>query len=211
MKFFSFIAVFSSMFFFSLFSFSQSFEGEIGFTKKTLNETYNYRYYVKNENVRIEEFDDEKKLIGIVLVNINSYDAILINIDRKLFVDLEKNNVKLTKIQGMDIKNSSSMKKIAGYDCKEVVVKNKKENNEVVYYNHKANYSFFKGLLITLNRKDLASLYFQQIPDINDVFPFMAIEKDASGKVLTTFEVTDVVSKKVDDKLFEIPKGYSKL
>jgi hypothetical protein len=191
--------------------FAQPFEGEIGFTQKTKSETITYRYHIKDEKVRVEEFDGENKLVAFIILNLNTFDAILFNIDRKLYVDLEKNNSQLVKVKGVEIINVDSTKRILGYDCKQVVVKNKKEKKEVIYYNCKDNFSFFKGLLITLNRKDLPSVYFQQIPEINDVFPFLAVEKDADGNVITTFEVTDVVNKKVDRNLFEIPVGYSKL
>lgn len=191
--------------------FSQSFEGEIGFTIKTQAEIISYRYHVKDDKVRIDEIDGDNKLVAFIILNLKSFDAILLNIDRKLYVDLEKNNTELFKIKGVEIIKGDSTKLIAGYNCKQVVVKNKKEKREVLYYNHKDNFSFFKGLLITLNRRDLASVYFQQIPDIKDVFPFLAIEKDAGGNVITTFEVTDVVKKKVEENLFEIPMGYSKL
>ena len=191
--------------------FAQPFEGEIGFTQKTKSETITYRYHIKDEKVRVEEFDGENKLIAFIVLNLNSFDAVLFNIERKLYVDLEKNNTELFKVKGVEIVMGDSTKRILGYDCKQVVVKNKKEKKEVIYYNCKDNFSFFKGLLITLNRRDLPSVYFQQLPDINDVFPFLAVEKDSDGNVIKTFEVTDVVNKKVDINLFEIPMGYSKL
>lgn len=191
--------------------FSQAFEGEIEFTKKTGKEIVKYLYHIKGDKVRIDELNTENKLVGVMIVNVKTYEAISLNLERRMYVDLEKNNTKLAKIEGVNVSNGKITKMIAGYNCKEVVVKNKKLKNQVVYYIHKDNFDFFEGLMIALNRKDLASVYFQQIPDIKGVFPFMAIEKDASGKEITTLEVTEVVKRKVEDGLFKIPDGYSKL
>lgn len=191
--------------------FSQAFEGEIEFTKKTGKEIVKYLYHIKGDKVRIDELNTENKLVGVMIVNVKTYEAISLNLERRMYVDLEKNNTKLAKIEGVNVSNGKITKMIAGYNCKEVVVKNKKLKNQVVYYIHKDKFDFFEGLMIALNRKDLASVYFQQIPDIKGVFPFMAIEKDASGKEITTLEVTEVVKRKVEDGLFKIPDGYSKL
>jgi hypothetical protein len=191
--------------------FAQSFEGEIEFVKKSSNETLKYIYHVKGDKVRIDEFNSENTLLGIMLLNTKTKEALSLNLERKLFIDLEKNNTKLAKIDGVEIIPGKGVKKVVNYSTKEITVKNSKDNSSVTYFVSKDHFTFFEPLLITLNRKDKVSIYYQQIPDIKDVFPFYAVERDANGKELTTLEVTQIVKRVVEDEMFKIPDGYSKL
>lgn len=189
----------------------EPFEGEIEFVKKSGTETVKYIYHVKGNNVRIDELNSDNTLVGVMIVNTKTYEAISLNLERKMYIDLEKNNTKLAKIDGVETINGKGTKKIAGYNCKEVIVKNKTDKTQVTFYMVKDNFSFFEGLIIALNRKDKPALYFQQIPDIKNVFPFLAIEQDATGKEISRLEVLQAVKRKVEDDLFKIPEGYSKL
>jgi hypothetical protein len=190
---------------------AQPFEGTIDFSKITNGQTTNYRYYVKNEKVRIEEFDEDNRVIGVIIVDVLALNTILMNTQKKLYLELEKNNSKLALIHGADAQFTKVEKNIAGYNCQEVIVRDKKDKREVSFFVNGENFNFFKNLMIALNRKDIPSLYFQQIPNLENLFPFSAIEKDHFGTIITAFEVTKISKNVVEDSFFVVPSDYSKL
>lgn len=188
----------------------QSFQGVIEFTKATLMDTTGYIYYVKNDMVRIEEIGSDKKVAGVFLVNTKTGKAKALSPERQLYMDQGPVITQLSKMKNAEIIKGKSTKTIAGYKCKEFIVKNKDQNTQITYYLVKDNFQFFEGLLIALNRKDKFSTYYQHLPDLENTFPFHAIEADLNGKQRSSLLVTNITKKDLEDHLFEVPKEYKK-
>ena len=49
-----------------------------------------YNYFVKGEMIRIEEFNEDDKLVGTQLVNIKKKEHFVISPERKLFIKAKK-------------------------------------------------------------------------------------------------------------------------
>ena len=188
----------------------QGFQGVIEFTKSTAIDTTDYAYYVKGDMIRIEEIGLDKKVAGIFLVNIRTNKAKALSPERKLYMDQTSGNAQASSIKNIEVIKGKNTKTIAGYKCKEVMVKNKDQGTQITYYLAKDDFHFFDGMLIALNRKDKLSTYYQQIPDSKNMFPFYAAESDLNGKQRVLLSVTKVTKKELEDKLFEIPPEYKK-
>lgn len=187
-------------------SFSQ-FEGVIKF-EKYKNDTTKYMYHVKGKQVRITEFGTDGSEKGIQLVDLDKKSVIALSPDRKLYMDAA--NAKDAVLVNPQVTKTTNKKKIAGYDCTEWVAKSDKDNTVISYWVAGDKFDFFAPLLTTLNRKDRLSKYFVEIPDNKGVFTMMGEEKALDGTVKTTLKVTAVEAKKLDQSLFEIPKGFQK-
>lgn len=188
----------------------QVFQGVIEFTKATAMDTTSYIYYVKNDLVRIEEIGSDKKVAGVFLVNTKTGKAKAISPERQLYMDQGPTMAKFSKMKDAEIIKGKSTKTIAGYKCKEFIVKSKDQETQISYYLVKDNFHFFEGLLLALNRKDKFSTYYQHLPDLQNTFPFYAIEADLNGKQKASLLVTNITKKDLEDHLFEVPKGYKK-
>ena len=197
----------------TLFSFTavaQSFEGTIEFKKATTTDTTNYIYYVKDNQVRVDEIGSRShKLEGSFLVNLATKTMKSLNHERKLYMDqptpadpVIKGSCTVTK--GQNVKN------LQGYKCQEYIVTNNTEGIVITYWLADGKFSFFDKLLHQLNRKDKASIYFLQIPSTKDMFPMLSIQTDITGKPTGRLEVTKITKKVIDATLFEIPKGYNR-
>jgi hypothetical protein len=189
---------------------AQSFEGTIEFKKTSNNDTSNYVYTVKGEQIKIDEIGTKShKIEGSFLVDLDAKTMKFINHERKLYGDQKTPAAPL--INGNCVaKKGQNVKNIQGYKCVEYIVTNNDENTQVTYYIADGKFSFFDKLLRQLNRKEKSAIYFLQIADIKNMFPMLSFQTDLSGKEISRLEVTRIIKKEIDPSLFEIPKGYNK-
>ena len=184
------------------------FEGVIQF-QKVKSETTKYTYYIKGNNVRIDEFGTANAIKGTMLVDIEKGTVTALSPDRKLYMDAT--NSKVPVAVNPKVERTTNKKKIQGYDCTEWIVKSEVEGTTISYWViDKADFPFFKGLLKTLNRKDRLSKYWLEVPGIDNLFTMVGEEKAADGTTRTKLEVIGVEPKKIDAALFAIPRGYVK-
>jgi len=188
---------------------AQSFEGIIEFKKNTISDTISYRYYIKGNQIRIDDMGSKGKLTGTMLVDTKTNKVIALSPERKLYMDVE-NSTKPGPAGTPEVTKTTNTKKIAGYDCKQWRIKNKDENTEVSYWVAEGHFDFFIPLLKTLNRKDKMATYFLMVPDNGGVFPFEASERTLVRQEKGSLVTTKVEKKAIDAKLFDIPKDYQK-
>lgn len=188
-------------------TFAQGFEGIIEFKKMSFMDTTLYRYYVKGNQVRIEEMGSKGKVSGVMLVDLAAKKVVALNMDRKLYMDVE--NKPATMNGKLEVNKKGGSKKVCGQDAKVWTVTNKDENTTVTYSVASGKYDFFVPLLKTLNRKDKTAVYFLQVSDNAGVFPVEAIEK-AGNEVKTSLITTKIEKKPVDLSLFQVPKDFQK-
>ena len=195
---------------FSFTAIAQNFEGVIEFKKGNTTDTTSYIYFVKDNQVRVDEIGGRsKKVEGSFLVNLDSKTMKSLNHERKLYMDqptpsepVIKGSCAVTK--GQDVKN------LQGYKCSQFIVTNNTEGVIITYWLAEGKFAFFEKLLHQLNRKDKASVYFLQIPDTKNMFPMLSIQTDLRGKETGRLEVTKITKKVVDNSVYDIPKGYNK-
>ncbi len=191
-------------------AFSQNFEGTIEFKKATMIDTTTYIYYVKGNNVKIDEIGAKSHRVeGTFLIDLEAKTMKSLNHERKLYMDQATPSTPPMKGTST-VKKGTSSKTLQGYKCTEYIVTNTEENTIITYYLADGKFSFFQKLLHILNRKEKPSIYFLQIQDATNMFPMLSVSTDLKGKENGRLEVTKITSKLMDPSMFEIPKGYNK-
>ena len=195
---------------FSLTAVAQSFEGVIEFKKGTSTDTTSYIYYVKENQVRVDEIGSRsKKVEGSFLVNLDAKTMKSLNHERKLYMDQPTPSDPIIK-GTCTVKKGQNVKNLQGYKCAEYIVTNNTEGTIITYWLADGKFAFFVKLLHQLNRKDKASVYFLQIPDTKNMFPMLSVQTDLSGKETGRLEVSKITKKVIEASTYEIPKGYQK-
>lgn len=187
---------------------AQAFEGIIEFTKTSGPVVTSYKYYVKEDRVRIEEISARGEVQGIMLVDTRDKTVTAVSPERKLFMDVP--NMRLPKDVETTIQKTTEMKEIAGYKCEKWMVKGPKEDRQLTYWVAADEFNFFIPLLETLNRKDEQAVFFLEIKDAAGVFPMLGVEQKMDGAEVSRLEVVKVTKGVQKASLFEIPAGFNK-
>ena len=186
----------------------ENFEGIIEFTKKTGTTEIKYKYYIKGDKVRIEDFGTDGSLQGIMLVDMKANKVTGLSPERKLFMDMPNNRVRKESV--ISVGKTGASKTFAGFTCSEWKVTSDEDDRIITYWMGEGKFNFFIPMLKTLNRADKLSTYFIKLTGAEGMFPMMGEEKKKDGTLITTLKVTNVKSQVLDAAQFEIPKGYSK-
>ena len=184
------------------------FQGVISFEKTAGAINVNYKYFVKNENVKIQEINNEGEIDGVQLVNLNDDKVLALSPERKLY--LEAPPARKAAEMKVDVKTTEKTKEILGKVCQEVVVINKLQDRKIVYWVTKGNYSFLIPLLNTLNRKEKQALYYLTIKGMEDYWPMVSSEYVLStGDLVSELKTVSINESELEDVIFEIPSDYS--
>lgn len=187
---------------------AQGFEGTIEFKKVRGSKESSYIYYIKGDKVRLEEFGSHKKIVDLLVIDLNTELVYMLSPERKTYMvlntkeshkDMSKTRVNIT----------TDTRTIHGYACKKWVVTNEELNAEVTYWVTKGHFDFFTNLLATLQRKDYHSLFYRQVPEAVGYFPMVSIYYDLDGNEIDRLEVTNVKKMQLPPKTFEIPSNYT--
>jgi len=185
------------------------FQGDISFNKTVGSLNLNYKYYVKDNMVRIEEINKKGMVDAIKIVNLENKKVIALSPERKLYLEAPlrspAGNIKV------EVNKTGSTKNILGKSCEEIVVTNKEQDRKIVYWVTKGNYEFFIPMLEALNRKEKQAMYYLKIKGLNNFFPMKSTEYILSSGNMVSELITQVItSENKDDDLFSVPSDYTK-
>jgi len=184
------------------------FEGIIEFTKKTGSTEIKYKYYIKGDKVRIEDFGTDGSLQGIMIVDMKANKVTGLSPERKLYMDMPNNRVRKESV--ISVEKTGATKTFAGFTCSEWKVTSDEDDRIITYWMGEGKFNFFIPMLKTLNRADKLSTYFIKLTGAQGMFPMMGEEKKKDGTLITTLKVTSVRSQVLNGAQFEIPKEYTK-
>jgi len=189
----------------------QMFEGEITLIKQTSKDTILYKYRVKNNIIRIDEFDENSKLKKYMLVNLNKEEIYTLIPKRKLYKNMSIHPWQKNKnAEDYKIIKTQNYKTIKGYKCYQWRVRNKKENTEIAFWVTNNKFSFFNDLLKLLNRIEKNSIYYLTIPKTQGYFPMLSVERSLLRDFRVKLLVTKIENKRMDSSLFQIPSEYKR-
>jgi hypothetical protein len=199
--------------FFSAFLTAQDFSGSIEFRYATPKDTSRNVYYVKGDQVRLDQFSrkNDNVVEGSFLFNLNETDVRFLNPKRKLW-GVQKSETPQVISGECVVKKGKNVKTLAGYKCNEYVVKNTEENTMITYWIAEDKFTFFQPLIKIWNRKDKQSIYFSQIKNLPPgAMPLMSEEKQLdNGKTISKLEVTKVSKTAPSEEKFNVPKDFNK-
>jgi hypothetical protein len=193
----------------SVLSIAQPFEGVMDFNKISVVDTIKYRYYVKGNNVRIEEMNKKGVIAGIMLVDLAKGSILALSPDRKMYMEVPA--LSKPAVTGkVEVNKTAGKKIINGYTCKLWRMRNKAENTEVSYWVAEDKFDFFNSLLKVLNRKDKLSVCFMQAPTVVGAMALEATERNLLRDFKNAIVTTKIEKKVLDASLFSIPAEYKK-
>lgn len=190
-------------------SFSQKFEGKIFMAYRTIYDTTFYTYNVKDEFVRIDEFDKNKKMTKALIVNLKDKSIIAINPSKKLYTTLSTKKEPMTSdTPGFDVIRTTNYMTINGYKCNQWRVRNKEMNCEITYWVAVDKFAFFDDLLRLLNMNEKSLSYFLMIPQPPGAMPMLTVERTLMRDEKNSVAVLQVEEAKMNQSLFQVPKEY---
>jgi len=200
--------VISILTFISSATFGQSFEGTIDFTQVNGTDTSLYKYYVKGNNVRVDNFDTRtKNNEGTFLIDLSTKKLTALSPVRKIYFD-QPSGTPIKATGTPKVTKTSNVKKINGYSCTEYDVTDAEEGLKISYWMASGHFEFFVGMLQILNRKDKYSEYFLEIPNTQGMFPMFSEQWDLQGNKKGSMKAHGVTKAPQSDEVFKIPPGY---
>ncbi|MEO8761984.1 MAG: DUF4412 domain-containing protein [Bacteroidia bacterium] len=194
---------------FSTAAFAQ-FEGSIEFKMETKKDTTTNVYYVKGNNVKLDQIGRRSgKVEGSFVFDLADKKIKFVNPARKVWGDKQET---APVIKGtFDVAKGKGSKVVCGKKCVDYTVKNTEENTQVVYWISTENFNFFIPLVQLWNRKDKQSVYFNQIKDLpKGSMPLLSYETTLDGAAVSKLEVVKVDKKVVDASQVSVPADYKK-
>lgn len=193
---------------FSINSDVESFEGSIKMVQKTCYETSYFTYFVNDENVRIDKFDDKHIPTQSIIVNLKDKQVHVLNPRSKLFTKLDINSTPIDNSNDFSILKTENSKLIDNHLCYQWRVKNKENNTEVAYWVIQNNFYFFEELIKILNNVDKSFEYFEKIPETQGFFPLLTVERTLLRKEKNRLSILQINNKKIEENIFEIPNNF---
>ena len=185
------------------------FEGEIIFEKNVGKIHVTYKYFVKGNDIRIEEVGEDGTIDGIQLMDLETKKTYALSPERKLW--FETPNRRPAKSLDVEIKKTGETQEILGKKCFELVVTNKAQDRKIVYWITKGDYEFFIPMLETLNRKENQAMFYLETEGMENHFPMLSTEYTIStGAVVSKLIAQKIESKTINAETFIIPKDYGK-
>ena len=187
---------------------STSFEGTIDFIQYTGGDTSHYKYFVKGNNVKVDNYDPNSKNIeGSFLIDLTTKKMTAVSPVRKIYFD-QPSGAAVKPGGTPTAKKTGSTKKINGYMCTEYVVVDAEEGTKIHFWMASGHFDFFVGMLQILNRKDKFSEYYLQIPSMQGMFPMLATMEDLGGTSKGFMKAVNVQKTTITDDTFKVPAGY---
>jgi hypothetical protein len=196
-------------------TYASDFEGRITFIKETLYDTTIFTFTVKENLVRIDERNSKQQILQSLIVDIETKKITALSPSLKLYTTIKKHSHReKEKQQDFICLKTTNFKYINGYKCYQWRMRNQGLNCEISYWVSGGNLNVINEVFQLLSGTDDYAkycLYFDQIPQSNGYFPVMIVERTLLRDKKFQFFIQDINTKKIDDQLFNIPKGYKYL
>ena len=206
------IKLLAASLFLSAMAVAQSYEGTIEFKMETTKDTTTNIYYVKGNDVKLDQIGRKSgKVEGSFVFNLSTKEIKFVNPVRKVWGEHKSETAPVIKGTCVSTKGAGT-KTIQGMKCTEYTVKNTEENTEITYWITSGKYDFFVPLVKAWNRKDKQSIYFNQLKDLpKGAMPLLSEEKQISdGKLISKLEVSKMSKGGIDASKLAIPADYKK-
>jgi hypothetical protein len=186
----------------------RNFEGNINFVRQTVFDTTHISIFVKDNMVRVDEFDSKKRVISSQLINLNTKEVFALSHENRLYTQLKTTPPALANSKGVVVQKTENSKQINGQTCYQWRVKDPERNTEIAYWVFEENLDFFATLLQLLNRTEYSLAVFREIPGSIGFFPMLTEERTLLRKEKLKIALVDINEKELNSGIFKIPSGY---
>ncbi|MBX3163371.1 MAG: DUF4412 domain-containing protein [Bacteroidetes bacterium] len=192
---------------------AQGFTGSLEFNYSTLKDTNTNVYLVKNNLVKLDQYEKKSKgIVGSFIFDLTKNEIKFVNPKRKVWGT--QNSEAPPVIKGKcEVTKGKDTKMVQGIKCSDYTVYNVEENTSITYWVSTDKFNFFLPLMKLWNRKDKQSVYFTQIKGLPEgSMPLMSEEKLLSdeNKIISTLVVTKITKTAPTDAELSVPAGYKK-
>jgi hypothetical protein len=204
------LKLFIASFAFTTAAFAQ-FEGTLEFRMETKKDTTTNVYYVKGNNVKLDQIGRKSgKVEGSFVFDLSDKKIKFVNPARKVWGDHKSETPPAIK-GACEVTKGKGSKVVCGKKCVDYIVKNTEENTTITYWISSEGFGFFSPLVQLWNRKDKQSVYFNQIKDLpKGSMPMLSTETDLAGAPVSKLEVIKVDKKAIDAAQVSVPGDYKK-
>ncbi|MEA2041067.1 MAG: DUF4412 domain-containing protein [Bacteroidota bacterium] len=185
------------------------FEGIIVYQKASLSDTVIMNVFIKEDRVRVDEYDLEGKLLKGRIMDFKSERMIILQPDRKIYTTkavLPGNKLYASEVA---IEKTQNHKTVNNMEVYQWIVKNKKRNSVVSYWVADMNYNYFGHLFRYLNCSDKISEFYDLIPVTAGFIPLQAVEHSLVRDTRMSFNAVKVFRTGVNSNQFVVPSDYS--
>lgn len=195
---------------FILTSYSQKFEGKVDIVKKTSSDTLFYSYSIKNENIRIDEYDKYKRLQKYYIINTKNNTITALNPNQKLYALIDVQKLESNSSKEFEIINTGIYKYINGYKCYQWRVRNKSKNSEITYWIASDTFDFYTQMAGISAKLDDSFLSYMSLPtnQMKGEMPMLIESKTLLRVEKATYNVVNIQKSYVDSSIFTIPSYY---
>lgn len=185
------------------------FQGSINIQKESLYESSFLTYHVKDNMVRIEEYDEEKELQTVLLADLISRKVIAMNPEKKVYKRIHTRPYsELMTSNNYEVIKTDYRRKVNGFTCYQWRVRNKDLNTEIAYWVINENFSFWDDLLKLLNNSENNYSFYLRIPNNDGFIPVLAVERTLVRNEKVRYSITNIMKSDLDNSLFEVPPDY---
>ncbi len=189
----------------------QKFEGSINLKKETVYDTSFVTIQVKGDQVRLDEYDCQKILVSIYIINLESEKVLALSPKHKLFYELRPSRaIQISNSDTITTRTENRMI-LDGRSCCQMRVKSVSSNTEVAFWVTENNFDFFILMNKILRKVKPDINIFSYFPEINGVFPMLMVERTLLRKEKMKVLVTGINEKQLSENLFKVPLGYQKI
>lgn len=190
---------------------SFSIECEIKMKKVSLSDTLYYTYSIKNEYIRIDEYNKYNKLQKSIITN-STKSYTYIDHSEKKYIILNYNNINNSFYYNTKYESyyNDNYKYIINYKCNQWIIKDKKHDRIIT-------------LWMTENDKfNQMKIYLPIIPSINETYSYLSyvtipgVPLQIEVKNIFRYDIENIYvtnidyNIKIDDSKFKLPIGYKK-
>lgn len=190
---------------------SSFFEGTIKMVEESYYDTTYYTYVIKDNQIRVDKFDHNHKIIQSLLVHLEKKEIIVLSPTKKLFTHIELSSSAYSNDENLTITKTNNSRPVEGIDCNQWRIKNKEHNTEITYWVSENNFSFFAEFTALMNHTEQTFKFFDKIPESQGFFPMLTVERTLLRKVKRRVAVTEIKPQTINDKQFEIPQDYKEV
>lgn len=181
-----------------------SLECQLTIERVSLSDTLFYVYYIKNDYVRIDEYDKYHKLKNSIIKK-ESY--IYINHNTKTYKTLNTKNLSICDNCVLYNKDIINYKKILNYKCRQYIIKDYSNNKYITYWlSNDVRYKDIKLSIPFLSVND-SYLYLLSINTTG-------VPLEINVKSFLRYDIENIFIKKIElnkninNLIFNIPKDY---
>jgi hypothetical protein len=186
-------------------SFARDFQGRLDMVTTAGKNTMPSTYFIKGLNLRIES-KPSPEMTSIGLLDGATGTMTILMVEQKMYMQISAKKV-AELAPNVSFEETGRTEVIAGKTCSEFVVKDKKTTTEIWATSELGGMA---NLGEAFGRRGQRSAWEDEMIR-RGMFALRVVTKNKKGVETSRLECTKITDEKLDDSLFKIPEGYTKM